>query len=166
MSYDLMVFDPEAAPREREQFVIWYRQQTEWTDAYSDVDPAISAEGLQSWYRSMLPAWPNMQEINDDQVDDPHVTGYTISRSSIYADFRWSAAEEAYEAVRRLAIEHRVGFYDVSGDDGDGEIYFPGDTPRPPSGGAWRDVSQQFKDTETTIAPPKASWFDFFRRKK
>ena len=161
-----MVFDPAAAPRERERFLGWYQEQTDWSDANSDVDPSVAADGLQCWYRSMLPTWPNMQEISDEQIDDPHVTGYTMSQSIIYVDFRWSVAEEAYDAVRRLAIENRVGFYDVSGDEGNGEILFPDDTPRPSSGGTWREVSQQLRVNETTPAATSARWFDFFRRKK
>ena len=30
MSYDLAVFDMEAVPRERAQFLAWYDTQTEW----------------------------------------------------------------------------------------------------------------------------------------
>ncbi len=112
----------------------------------------------------MLPNWPDMQTVDDERVDDPHVTGYSFGKHLIYVDFRWSVAEEAYEAVRRLAIEHRVGFYDVSGDEGDGEIYFPGDAPMPPSGGVWREVADKFRSLEIDPAKPKAGWFSIFRR--
>ena len=37
----------------------------------------------------------------------------------IYAVFSWSVADEAYELMRSLAQKHKVGFFDVSGDDGD-----------------------------------------------
>jgi len=39
------------------------------------------------------------------------------------AAFAWSASGEAYAAVRMLALKHKVGFFDVSGSDG--EIVFP-----------------------------------------
>ena len=95
----------------------------------------------------MLGQWPNMQDPNltDEQIDDDHITGYSMTNNAIYLDFRWSAVEEAYETVRRLATEHNVGFYDVSGDEVEGEIYFPGNEMGSPSGGVWRDVSADFK---------------------
>jgi hypothetical protein len=66
----------------------------------------------------------------------------------IYATFPWSLAEEIYPIFRQLAVESGVGFYDVSGDEGDGEIYFPGDALRPPSEGEWRGVAAQFRDLQ------------------
>lgn len=173
MSYDLLVFDPEIAPRERSAFLQWFEAQTDWGEG--DVQVDTLPEPLRRWHQAMLQAWPDMQEIDDDQTDDPHVTGYSFGAHVIYADFRWSVAEEAYEAVRRLAVECRVGFYDVSGDEGDGEIYFPGDPPRPPSDGRWRQISADFRSGDVgkyvpqdfpQDEPSKRRWFDFFRRDK
>jgi hypothetical protein len=171
MSYDLFVFDPNAAPRDRAAFKKWFNEQVK----RGQDNPARSAACLQSWYASMLPVWPNMQEIDDDQVDDPHVTGYSCTPHSIYIDFRWSVAEEAYEATRSNAVKCEVGFYDVSGDNGDGEIYFPGDALREQSDGNWREVAADFRSGDVSKyipehflkdAPPKRRWFDFFRRDK
>ena len=44
---------------------------------------------------------------------------YSIGYNVIYAVFSWSVADEAYELMRSLAQKHKVGFFDVSGDDGD-----------------------------------------------
>ncbi|MEN2749161.1 hypothetical protein [Sphingomonas sp. T9W2] len=140
----------------------WFEAQTDWGEGEGTVEAL--PEALRHWHQAMLLAWPDMQEVEDDRIDDPHVTGYSVGAHVIYVDFRWSVAEEAYEAVRRLAVEHRVGFYDVSGDEGNGEIYFPGDERSPPSGGAWREVADQFKSLEDTPATPKASWLNIFRR--
>jgi len=114
----------------------------------------------------MLANWPNMQEVDDSQIDNPQITGYSFGKNIIYLDFRWSVAEEAYDAVRKSAVEHQVGFYDVSGDEGDGEIYFPGESLRTPSGGIWRDITKQFQSIDTNVGAPKKRWFDFFRRDK
>lgn len=170
MSYDLMVFDPASAPRDRAEFKAWYEKQVDWPEDDSPFDASIPSATLQSWRNAMLPNWPDMQEIGDDQVDDPHVTGYSFSPHAIYVDFRWTVADEAYDAVRRLAVEHQVGFYDVSGDEGDGEIYFPGDQLRPPSQGGWRNVAADFRSGDVykyiaSAEQPKRRWFDLFRRK-
>ena len=171
MSYDLMVFNPAVAPPDRLAFKAWYEKVVDWPDDNSVFDPATSSADLRAWYEAMLRNWPNMQEIEDDQIDDPKVTGYSFSPHAIYIDFRWTVAEEAYVATRSLAIEHGVGFYDVSGDEGDGEIYFPGDAPRPASDGGWRQIAADFRsgDLSKYALPPepiKRRWFDIFRRTK
>ncbi|MBX9857971.1 MAG: hypothetical protein K2Y20_00085 [Sphingomonas sp.] len=171
MSYDLFVFDPSAAPRGRADFLAWFSEQSEDGECYF----VGSSECLRAWHNAMLPNWPDMQEVDDDKVDDPHITGYSCTPQSIYIDFRWSVAEEAYEATRRHAVECRVGFYDVSGDEGEGEIYFPGDELQAPSTGRWRQVSDDFQSGNVSKyipqdfpkdEPPKRRWFDFFRRDK
>ena len=48
-----------------------------------------------------------------------HMVDYSIGYNVIYAAFSWSVADEAYELMRSLAQKHKVGFFDVSGDDGD-----------------------------------------------
>ena len=136
MSYDLMVFEPSAAPRDRDDFNAWFRAQTEWTEPHGYNDPDVTSPALRNWYHAMVREFPNMQDpnISDDDITD-RMTDYSIGTQVIYAAFQWSAADDAYDAVRRLAVEYEVGFYDVSGDAGDGEIHFPGDPLRPKSTG-------------------------------
>jgi hypothetical protein len=141
-----MVFDPAAAPRGREAFKGWYRAQTEWSEDHGYDDPQVTTPNLRNWYEAIRRVFPNMNgadAVDDDNVD--RAADYSIGKHVIYGAFRWSLAEEAYSAVRTLAVDCEVGFYDVSGDEGDGEIHFPGDSLRPESGGAWRDVAAQFR---------------------
>ena len=147
MSYDLMVFDPAVAPREREAFVKWYHAQAEWAEGHGYDDPAVTTSQLRDWYEQIRRIYPNMNgpdAADDDNID--RAADYSIGKHVIYATFPWSLAEEIYPVVRSLAVECEVGFYDVSGEEGDGEIHFPGDALRPPSGGAWRDVAAQFRE--------------------
>lgn len=58
-----------------------------------------------------------------DDFGNPRVTDFCIGRSVIYAAFASTQAEDAHEALSRLAAKHSVGFYDVSSDKG--EIRFP-----------------------------------------
>ena len=142
-----MVFDPATAPREREAFFAWYQGQTEWGEGHGYDDPSNTTPELLAWYQAMRAIYPNMNgpdAAGDDQLD--RAADYTIGKQVIYATFPWSLAEKVYPDVRRLAVECQVGFYDVSGDEGDGEIYFPGDALRPPSGGAWREAASEFRD--------------------
>lgn len=162
-----MVFEPSVAPRDPEQFRAWYRPQTEWTEDHGYNDPAVPSASLRSWYETITGDFPNLngEGVSDDEVGIRH-TDYSLGSNAIYAAFAWSQAEEAYDLVRSLAVEHSVGFYDVSGGDGDGEIYFPGDSLRGPSGGRWREVSASFRNEHPNSEVPKRRWFDIFRRDK
>ena len=129
MSYDLMVFEPTVAPKERKDFMQWYAQQTEWAEGHSYQDHKVSTKALQAWFKEMIQHFPPMNgPLASDDVDDPKVTDHCIGKHVIYSAFAWSVAEEAYPKMRELAIKHSVGFFDVSADDG--EIFFPGSSTK------------------------------------
>ena len=123
MSYDLMVFDPASAPRDRKAFLSWYDDQTEWTEEHGYGDPAVATPALQAWYQEMIQFFPAMNGPFAVEADNAVVTDHCVGRSIIYSTFAWSVAEQAYAKTRELAIKHGVGFFDVSSDDG--EIHFP-----------------------------------------
>jgi hypothetical protein len=123
MSYDLMVFEPDAAPADRAEFLDWYRRLTRWTEGHNYNDPRHTTPALQRWYREMIETFPAMNgpdalAADDPRGDSPYVTGYSCASNAIYLDFRWSVQEEAYRHVLMYAAKHRVGFYDVSATDG------------------------------------------------
>lgn len=146
MSYDLAVFEPSSAPRGRAAFLEWYGGQTRWEEPHGYCNPAVASPNLRRWYEAMVAEFPNMNgpDVSDDDFSSRH-SDYSIGTNFIYASFAWSEAEDAYEVTRGLSVAHGVGFYDVSGDDGDGEIYFPGDELRPPSQGGWRRIAAEFR---------------------
>jgi hypothetical protein len=124
MSYDLMVFDPAAAPKKRAPFLDWYDQQAEWDEGHDYDDPAVSSAALQVFYADIAQAFPPQQE------EDGPGTDYTIGKAVIYMTFEWDNIDAAHETVFRLAAEHLLGFFDVSSDlaeawlpDGKGGLY-------------------------------------------
>ncbi len=123
MSYDLMVFDPSAAPRDRPDFMRWYDGQTAWSEGHSYNDPAAASPALQAWFHDMRHFFPPMNGPFASQSDDSTVTDHCVGRHVIYSAFAWSVAESAYLKMRELAVKHGLGFYDVSGEGG--EILFP-----------------------------------------
>jgi hypothetical protein len=147
MSYDLMVFEASAAPRDRDQFEQWYAAQTEWTEPHGYDDPNVASPTLRKWYEAITKTYPNMNspDLTDEDFDTALPSDYSIGTNVIYAAFAWTEAENAYPLVRQLAAEHGVGFYDVSDDQDGQEIYFPGDELRPPSNGKWRQVAADFR---------------------
>ena len=102
MSYDLMVFAPEAAPKGREAFMEWYDEQSEWEEEHSYDNPEVSTPALRAWFLEMIQSYPAMNgpfSSDDLPVDEASVTDYSVGRSVIYAAFAWSKAEQAYEAM-------------------------------------------------------------------
>lgn len=117
MSYDLMVFAPEAAPRDRGQFVAWYEEQCEWSEDHSYDNPDVSTPALRAWFMEMIQSFPAMNgPFASDELpeDESSLADYSVGRQIIYAGFAWSKAEEAFETTVRLAAKHGLGFFDVS----------------------------------------------------
>ena len=54
---------------------------------------------------------------------NPKVTDHCIGQSVIYSAFRWSQCRGAYSTVFELARKHGIGFYDVSG--AEGQVWLP-----------------------------------------
>jgi hypothetical protein len=120
MSYDLMAFDPAIAPCEREAFMAWYAKQTQWTETHGYNNPDVPSAPLQAWFQEIIKLFPPMNgPLAADNIDDPKFTDYSVGEVVIYGAFAWSEAQSAYEHVKRLAAKHRVGFFDVSSNDGD-----------------------------------------------
>jgi len=115
MSYDLMVFDPAAAPaKKRGPFLDWYDQQAEWGEDHSYDDPAVSSAPLQAFYADIAALFPAMS-AGDEDKEGPG-TDYTIGAALIYMSFEWDKIDQAHDTVFRLAAQHKLGFFDVSSD--------------------------------------------------
>lgn len=125
MSFDLMVFRAEAAPKDTRKFEEWYHQQTEWSEDVDYNDHSHTSPILREWFLEMQQTFPSLNgplAVDDDNVDYSNVTDYSIGTDVIYAAFRWSEAEEAYQKMYELAAKHGTGFYDPQGD----ALFFPG----------------------------------------
>lgn len=124
VSYDLMVFDPTAAPRQRHEFLAWYTIQVQGRESHGYNDPAILTPALRAWFDEMIETFPPLNgPLAGGDPDDPKVAEYCLGRSMILAGFAWSEADAAYDLVKKLARSHGVGFFDLSGEDGD--IWWP-----------------------------------------
>jgi hypothetical protein len=125
MSYDLMVFEPEVAPKKHAAFMAWYFKLVEWNDEPYN-DPTRTTERLRLWVRDMQRTFPDMNTPEAEVVpidDDGVLSDYTIGRDFVYAGFAWSKAIAAAAEAERLAKLHGVGFFDVSS-NGE-EVYLP-----------------------------------------
>ena len=124
MSYDLMVFDPKGPPADREGFLMWYDNQTQWSENHDYNNPDITTPKLRSWFMEMINQYPAMNgPFASDDIDNPKMSDYTIGESIIYVTFAWSQAVSAYQAVFNTAKEYEIGFFDVSSTNG--EVWIP-----------------------------------------
>jgi hypothetical protein len=126
VSYDLMVFESNAAPTNHAQFMDWYQQQTQWAEGHSYDDPAVSTAKLRAWFIDIIQSFPPMNgPLSQDDLpeDEASATDYSVGKSVIYCAFAWSKAEQAYDTVFELAQKHGIGFFNVS--SGNEEVWLP-----------------------------------------
>ena len=128
MSYDLLVFDPAAAPRKRAAFLDWFRAFTNWDAGYDYNNIDAAAPCLKAWFLDMIKEFPPMNGpyALDAVEDGSRVSGYGVGPSAIYVDFRWSEAEYPANRTLNLAIRHSVGVFMASDNNG-AVLYGPGD---------------------------------------
>lgn len=116
MSYDLLVFDPAAAPTDTEAFLEWYKEQTNWP-----AEPLSCPAALAGWLTDIQTHFPDFDALGEDD-DDADAAEYSFGEHVIYASFAWSVEREAYNIAKNLAEKHGLGFFNASGKE---EIVWP-----------------------------------------
>ena len=122
MSYDLAVFDPDTAPKERKAFLIWFGEMTEWAESHGYDDPTVTTPNLRALFMEMITTFPAMNgpfSKEELPVDEASLTDYCVGKSLIYVGFSWSKADEAHPHLLQLAEKYKVGFFNVSSDESD-----------------------------------------------
>ena len=117
MSYDLMVFEPDAVPARHDEFLDWYARQTKWSEDHGYDDPAITSERLRAWFQDIIQIFPPMNGPFAAEIvpqDEASSSDYAIAPDFIYASFAWSKAEAAYMTVARLAEKYGLGLFNAS----------------------------------------------------
>jgi hypothetical protein len=128
LSYDLAVFDPAVAPRNPDDFLLWFEQQTEWSEPHSYDNPKVSSAPLRAFFLDIINEFPAMNGpyspyAKEDPEDESLPADYSVGTSLIYATFAWSKDESAYECMFRLAEKHGLGFFPCSNGNA---IWLPG----------------------------------------
>jgi hypothetical protein len=60
MSYDLLVFDPEVAPRNRDEFILWYKDLTQWGENRNYNSSEGTSGNLKAFYDRLRVYYPPM----------------------------------------------------------------------------------------------------------
>src|ERR1044071_5449326 len=98
MSYDVMVFDPAHAPRDRGAFREWFAKQVDWDPNHDYMDPRSTTPALRAWYDAIREEYPAMNgphAVDDDEID--RAGDYNFGPHFIYVTYPWSLAEEIYD---------------------------------------------------------------------
>jgi hypothetical protein len=120
VSYDLLVFHPGAAPKEREAFLCWWKEQAKWPEGHGYDDPAVSTPALRAWFLEAIATFPAMNgpyaRPDDARPEETQASeaDYSVGTNVIYTAFAWSKAEQARELTFALAAKHGLGFFDAS----------------------------------------------------
>ncbi|PZF71252.1 hypothetical protein [Taibaiella soli] len=126
MSYDLMVFSAAAAPRDRQFFMKWYEQKMEADTESACYERDAAAPELVAWMKAMTEVFPVGEPLAISDKTENRVASYWMDTDLICISFPWNFAEDAYFFTRKFAEKYKVGFFDVSADEGD--IIFPART--------------------------------------
>jgi hypothetical protein len=130
MSFDLMVFDPALVKyQEREAFIEWYYQTTEWDGTHDYNDLGATSEPLRKWMADITIKYPSMNgpfAIPVEEIDDANLADYSISPDSVYVSFAWSDALGGRKETVTLAEKYGLGVFDASGLQG--AVWAPDET--------------------------------------
>lgn len=130
MSFDVMLFDTQDAPREREVFDQWFHGLNVWEGDLDYNDCRNATPSLQNFYRDIIRIYPSINgpdapdsaAVESDPEMASRMTDYSIAPRLIYAAFAWSHAQDAEKLIHDLAARHGVGIYHVSTDNA---VIFP-----------------------------------------
>ncbi|OLO69301.1 hypothetical protein BKH20_07280 [Actinomyces oris] len=132
MSYDILIFEPDAVTDE--DFPQWWDRVAQWDGPrdFSTIDGSTPA--IRSFYRDLIRAFPPFNgpdALSDDEVDARLAQGfpvadYTIGEDLVYVGVSWSAADTLVTTVSELAWTHRLAVAYVSDE---GAIVRPPEQP-------------------------------------
>lgn len=128
MSYELVVFEPAAVPRERAQFLLWYEKQSEFSEPRDYNNPTGLSAMVKPWFMEIITQFPPLNgpySPKEWPADDSYVTDYGLGGRFIIAGFGWAKAERAFQMAFRLAAKHGLGFFEAGA--ASGGVWLPGE---------------------------------------
>lgn len=116
MSYDLFVGLPDTRIiRKRELMPFYEGEQVEEILKEDVLPPAV-----RRFVAELSQDWPDLQEWDvEKDGENPRIAVYNFSPRSVYMNFGWPSASEAFTKTRRLAEKHQLLFFDPSSKNGD-----------------------------------------------
>lgn len=144
MSYYLLVFDPQIAPRDRADFMTWFDNLTKWEEQRDYDSPNGMTGNLPTFFERLRQEFPAMngpfaidfnqtepkppsfwqklfgakQPPDPESFDADMITDYCLAENAIYMAFSWYVSDQAYNCVFNTAYSTGVGFFNPSAENG------------------------------------------------
>ena len=122
MSYDILIFDPDAVTDE--DFPRWWDRVSQWEEPhhYDSIERATPA--IRSFYRDLVRTFPPFNgpdALSDEELEEREdkglpVADYTIGADYIYISVGWSDANALVKIVGQMAWTQRLAVAYVSED--------------------------------------------------
>ena len=112
-----MVFLPDSAPTDREDFMDWCDAQTEWYEGHSYDDPIKTAPSLSDLFKELVVSFPALNgpyAIAELPEDESLLTDYCIGTHVIYFGFSWDQVDYAHSELHLLppvTVRKMIGGY-------------------------------------------------------
>lgn len=114
MSFELLIFDPSLVDyQNREEFVEWYLETSEWDDPSVDYgNHEVLSPSLSIWFSGIIETHPPLNgPFAPSNVDDAKAD-YTFTRDAIYVSFDFDEAQAFSKSVS-LASSNNLGIFYV-----------------------------------------------------
>lgn len=120
MSANAMVFLPEAAPAEREEFLHWYTNATDWKAGRGYEDPDVCDPRLRAWLDDMvLEIAPFAGPLARTVDDETRQADFCCDQAFIYFTASCDDPLPVWELAETLAAKHGLGLFWVACDAGE-----------------------------------------------
>ena len=122
MSYDILIFEPDAVTDE--DFPQWWAQVSRWEEPRDYNTTEGSTPSIRAFYRDLIRAFPPFNgpdalsdaELEEREEQGLPVADYTIGADYIYIGVGWSDANALVKIVGQMAWTQRLAVAYVSED--------------------------------------------------
>ena len=122
MSYDILIFEPDAVTDE--DFPQWWEQVSRWEEPRDYDTTEGSTLAIRAFYRDLIRAFPPFNgpdALSDAELEEREeqwlpVADYTIGADYIYIGVGWSDANALVKIVGQMAWTQRLAVAYVSED--------------------------------------------------
>ena len=122
MSYDLLIFEPDAVTDE--DFPQWWEQVSRWEEPRDYDTTEGSTPAIRAFYRDLIRAFPPFNgpdalsdvELEEREEQGLPVADYTIGADYVYISVGWSDANALVKTVGQMAWTQRLAVAYVSED--------------------------------------------------
>ena len=120
MSYDILIFEPDAVTDE--DFPQWWEQVSRWEEPRDYDTTEGSTPAIRAFYRDLIRAFPPFNgpdalsdaELEEREEQGLPVADYTIGEDYIYIGVGWSDANALVKIVGQMAWTQRLAVAYVS----------------------------------------------------